>query len=273
MQTIELYNGVQVPQLGLGVWQSGNGEPLQEALRAAFDTGYRHIDTASFYHNEAGVGKAIKDSGIERSELFITTKVWNADQGYAATLKAFERSLALLNTPYIDLYLVHWPVKGKERETWQAMEALYSQGKVKAIGVSNFLQHHLEALLPYCNIKPMINQLEHHPYLLQKDLQEFCRQNEMRFEAWSPLMQGGVFAIPLLQDLAQQYNKTIAQLVLRWNMQSGIISIPKSIQPERIAENYAIWDFEIAAEDMRLIDALDKGQRVGPDPDLFGNGQ
>lgn len=271
MQAIELYNGVQVPQLGLGVWQSGNGETLQEALSAAFDTGYRHIDTASFYHNEAGVGQAINNSGIDREKLFITTKVWNADQGYAATLKAFERSMALLNTPYIDLYLIHWPVKGKEKETWKAMEELYLQGKVKAIGVSNFLQHHLEALLLDCSIKPMINQLEHHPYLVQKDLQEFCRQQDIRFEAWSPLMQGGVFTIPLLQDLASKYNKTIAQIVLRWNMQNGIVSIPKSIHPKRIAENYDIWDFEIAAEDMRLIDALDKGQRVGPDPDLFGN--
>ncbi|MBL7704415.1 MAG: aldo/keto reductase [Taibaiella sp.] len=272
MQTIELYNGVQVPQLGLGVWQSGNGEALQEALYAAFDTGYRHIDTASFYHNEAGVGQAINNSGIDRSELFITTKVWNADQGYAATLKAFERSLALLNTPYIDLYLVHWPVKSQEKDTWKAMEELYRQGKVRAIGVSNFLQHHLEALLPYCNIKPMVNQLEHHPYLVQKELQAFCRQQDICFEAWSPLMQGGVFAIPLLQDLASKYDKTIAQVVLRWNIQNGIISIPKSIHPERIAGNFDIWNFELTTEDLALIDHLDKGQRVGPDPDSFGNG-
>ncbi|RYD97352.1 MAG: aldo/keto reductase [Sphingobacteriales bacterium] len=271
MKTIELYNGVQVPQLGLGVWQSGNGEALQGALTAAFNTGYRHIDTASFYHNEAGVGQAIHYSGIDRSELFITTKVWNEDQGYASTLKACERSLTLLNTPYIDLYLVHWPVKGKERDTWSAMEELYRQGKVKAIGVSNFLQHHLEALLSYCTIKPMINQLEHHPYLVQKQLQEFCQQHDIRFEAWSPLMQGGVFAIPLLQDLSAKYHKTIAQIVLRWNLQNDIISIPKSIRPERIAENFNIWDFELSPEDLALIDTLDKGRRVGPDPDVFGN--
>lgn len=271
MQTIELYNGVRIPQLGLGVWQSGNGEALQEALNAAFNTGYRHIDTASFYHNEAGVGQAINNSGIDRSELFITTKVWNEDQGYAETLQAFERSLALLNTSYIDLYLVHWPVKGKERDTWKAMEELYRKGKVKAIGVSNFLQHHLEALLPYCTVRPMINQMEHHPYLVQKELQVFCRQHGIRFEAWSPLMQGGVFAIPLLQELSLKYNKTIAQIVLRWNIQNGIISIPKSIHPERIAENFDIWDFEISTEDLARIDALDRGQRVGPDPDLFGS--
>lgn len=270
MQTIELQNGVQIPQLGLGVWQSGNGAALQEALSAAFATGYRHIDTASFYHNEAGVGQAINDSGMDRAEFFITTKVWNEDQGYENTLQAFERSLALLNTSYIDLYLIHWPVKGKERDTWKAMEELYSQGKVKAIGVSNFLQHQLEALLPYCTIKPMINQLEHHPYLVQKDLQQFCQQHQIRFEAWSPLMQGGVFSIPLLQELSLKYNKTIAQVVLRWNIQNGIISIPKSIHPERIAENFDIWDFEITAADLALIDALDKGQRVGPDPEVFG---
>lgn len=270
MQTITLNNGLQVPQLGLGVWQSGNGDLLQEALAVAFETGYRHIDTAAFYHNEAGVGQAMKHSGIDRAEFFITTKVWNEDQGYAQTLKAFEHSLALLDTPYIDLYLIHWPVKGKERDTWKALEFLYREGKVKAIGVSNFLQHHLEALLPYCEIKPMINQLEHHPYLAQKDLQDFCRRQEIRFEAWSPLMQGGVFTIPLLQELSLKYNKTIAQLVLRWNIQNGIISIPKSIHPERIKENFDIWNFEIEAADLQLIDRLDKAQRVGPDPDMFG---
>ncbi|HRP89668.1 MAG TPA: aldo/keto reductase [Edaphocola sp.] len=269
MKSRKLSNGVLMPQLGLGVWKSGIGKALNKAMHAAIDCGYRHFDTASFYENEEGVGQAIKESTIHRNDFFITTKVWNEDQGYEQTLKAFDLSLKKLNSGYVDLYLVHWPVTGKYLQTWKALEYLYQQGAVKAIGVSNFLKHHLETLLPQVEIAPMVNQLEHHPYLVQKELQTFCRQNLIQFEAWSPLMQGGVFEIPLLEQLSKKYNKSIAQVVLRWNIQNEIVVIPKSIHSERIKQNFEIWDFEIEPQDMEAIDALDQHIRVGPDPDSF----
>lgn len=258
-----------MPVLGLGVWKTQEGSEVEQAVSFALENGYRHIDTAAFYRNEAGVGKAIKASGISREDIFITTKVWNEDQGYEKTIKAYERSLKLLDMDYVDLYLVHWPVRGLFPETWRALEDLYQQGKVKVIGVSNFLQHHLEALLPAVRIVPMVNQLEHHPYLVQKELQDFCRQRQIQFEAWSPLMQGGIFKIELLQALAARYGKTVAQIVLRWNIQNGIVTIPKSTNPERILENSQIFDFVLGDEDMQAIDALDRQHRVGPDPDVF----
>lgn len=269
MKYVTLANGVQMPQLGLGVWKSGNGEELQSAIAKAFGIGYRHFDTAAFYFNEEGVGKAIKHSGIDRSDIFVTTKLWNEDQGYDKALKAFDLSLEKLGLDYVDLYLVHWPVKGKFVDTWRAMEAIYASGKVKAIGVSNFLQHHLEALLPTVNVKPMVNQVEHHPYLVQSNLKSFCDAHNVQYEAWSPLMQGHIFEVPFLAELSQKYNRTIAQIVLRWNIQKGIVVIPKSIHPDRLAENFAIWDFELTADDMKSIDSLDQSKRFGPDPDLF----
>ena len=199
----------------------------------------------------------------------MTSKVWNSDQGYESTLRAFEKSIRLLGFEYLDLYLVHWPVKGKYIETWKALERLYAEGRVRAIGVSNFLRHHLENLLPQCETVPMVNQMEFHPRLVQQPLIDFCSLHKIQYEAWSPLMQGKIFSIRELQMIAAKYRKNVAQLVLRWNLQKGVITIPKSVHKERIISNAQIFDFEITAEDMLAIDSLDKNDRVGADPDNF----
>lgn len=269
MRSVTLHNGISMPQLGLGVWQSGNGAELDAAIKHALSVGYRHFDTAAFYFNESGVGRAIAESGVAREEIFVTTKVWNDHQGFDKTLQAFEQSLNELRMDHVDLYLVHWPVKGKYIETWRALEELYRKGKVKAIGVSNFLQHHLEDLLPHCEVIPMVDQLEHHPYLVQKGLQAFCKEHHIQFEAWRPLMGGNMLEIPILKGLAEQYDKTPAQIILRWNIQNGIVTIPKSIDPQRIEENFDIWDLELTRSDMDAIDELDQHLRLGPDPDVF----
>lgn len=231
--------------------------------------GYRHIDTASIYKNEAGVGEGIRQSGISRQELFVVSKVWNDDQGYESTLKAYEDSLNRLQLDYLDLYLVHWPVAGKFKETWRAMEYLYREKRVRAIGVSNFLQHHLEDLLADAETVPMVNQMEFHPYLVQQDLIDFCNKNTIQYEAWSPLMQGHIFEMEIMKELAQKYNRTIAQIVLRWDLQKGVVTIPKSSKKERIISNADIFNFELAPEDVKLLDGLDRGKRFGPDPDNF----
>ncbi|MFC7440685.1 aldo/keto reductase [Laceyella putida] len=264
-----LHNGVKMPWLGLGVWQVKEGQEVENAVKAAIQAGYRSIDTAAVYKNEEGVGAAIKAAGVPREELFVTTKVWNADQGYESTLKAFEESRTKLGLEYIDLYLIHWPVKGKYKETWKALEKLYKDGKVRAIGVSNFQIHHLQDLLTDSEVKPMVNQVEFHPYLAQKELLSFCKQEGIQLEAWSPLMQGEVVNVPLLQELAEKYGKTPAQIVLRWDLQHGVVTIPKSVKAHRIQENADVFDFELSQEDMARIDALDKHHRFGPDPDNF----
>lgn len=266
---VRLNNGVAMPYLGLGVWQSKNGEEVINAVKWALEAGYRHIDTASIYKNERGVGEAIQQSDIPRKHIFVTSKVWNADQGYENTLKAFDATLERLGVDYLDLYLIHWPVKGKYKETWRALEHLYREERVKAIGVSNFLQHHLEDLLPETNITPMVNQMEFHPHLVQQDLINFCHSHEIQYEAWSPLMQGQIFDLQVFKDLAEKYGKTIAQIVLRWDLQKGVITIPKSINQNRIIENSQLFDFELSTADMEKIDQLDKAKRVGPDPDNF----
>lgn len=264
-----LYNGVTMPLLGLGVWRASEGHEVREAVSIAFENGYRHIDTAAMYGNEAGVGAAVRESGLDRKGIFVTTKVWNSDQGYDATLRAFEKSNQLLKLDFVDLYLVHWPVKGLYKETWKALEYLYDQGAVRAIGVSNFMLHHLNDLLPEVDIKPMVNQVEHHPYLVQQDLQDFCKSEKIQMEAWSPLMQGGVMQVPELIKIGKKYGKSAAQVVLRWNLQNGIVTIPKSTNPKRIQENADIFDFALSQEDMSVINGLDKSKRVGPDPDVF----
>jgi diketogulonate reductase-like aldo/keto reductase len=266
---VELRNGVHMPYFGLGVFQVKDGKEVKQAAKHAITIGYRHIDTASLYGNERGVGQAINESGIPRKEIFVTSKVWNSDQGYDKTLRAFDVSLKLLSFDYLDLYLVHWPVKGKYIETWKALERLYTEGRVRAIGVSNFLRHHLEDLLQQCNETPMVNQMEFHPRLIQQDLIDYCLQHNIQYEAWSPLMQGRVFHIPELRSLAVKYRKDVAQLVLRWNLQKGVVTIPKSIHKERIVSNAQIFDFEILSEDIKAIDQLDKHERVGADPDNF----
>ncbi|AMX84517.1 glyoxal reductase [Geobacillus subterraneus] len=264
-----LHNGVQMPWVGLGVYKVKEGEEVRSAVRTALEIGYRHVDTAAFYENEEGVGQAIRESGIPREQVFVTTKVWNTDQGYETTLKAFDTSLKKLGFDYVDLYLVHWPVKGKYKETYKALEKLYKDGYVRAIGVSNFQIHHLQDVLADCEIKPMVNQVEYHPRLTQKELQAFCRENGIQLEAWSPLMRGEILTEPTIVEIGKKYGKTPAQVVLRWDLQHGVVTIPKSVTPARIKENANLFDFSLTAEEMKQIDALNLNKRIGADPDNF----
>lgn len=266
---VKLSNGVEMPWLGLGVFQSKEGLEVENAVKCALEAGYRSIDTASVYQNERGVGKAIKESGIPRNEIFLTTKVWNSDQGYRSTMLAFEKSLGKLQIDYLDLYLIHWPKGELSIQTWKALEELYERGLIKAIGVSNFLIHHLKQLLANARIVPMVNQFEFHPELVQPDLLRFCLENEIRPEAWHPIMKGKVNDIPLFQELSVKYQKSPVQIVLRWDIQKGVVTIPKSANPERIKHNADIFDFELSQEDMSKIDRLDKNGRMGADPDNF----
>lgn len=267
--SFELHNGVQMPYFGLGVYQSEDGSEVINAVKVALNHGYRHIDTAAIYYNEEGVGTGIRESNVDRKDVFLTSKVWNTDQGYDATLKAFEASLERLGTDYLDLYLIHWPKGEISKQTWKALEKLYKEKRVRAIGVSNFLQHHLEDLLNSVEIVPMVNQMEFHPYLVQQDLVDFCSSKGIQYEAWSPLMQGNIFDLDIMKDLASKYNKTIAQIVLRWDLQKGVVTIPKSSKKERIIANSDLFDFELSEEDVELLDGLDKDKRFGPDPDNF----
>jgi len=264
-----LNNGVEMPWFGLGVFLSNEGEEVENAVKVALQNGYRHIDTAAIYKNERGVGKAIKESGVPREEIFITSKVWNTDQGYKTTLAAYEASLEKLQTEYLDLYLIHWPKGKRSVETWKALEEIYGKGKVKAIGISNFLVHHLEEFLQECKIMPAVNQVEFHPELLQPDLLEYCKKRGIQLEAWSPIMKGRVNDIPLMQELGVKYGKKPVQIVLRWDIQKGVVTIPKSIVAERIISNADIFDFEISPEDMTKIDKLDKNARIGGHPDFI----
>ncbi|MRX64272.1 aldo/keto reductase [Maribacter sp. RZ05] len=267
--TFELHNGVKMPYFGLGVYLSEDGNEVINAVKWAIEAGYRHIDTAAIYNNEKGVGEGIRQSGINREELFVVSKVWNADQGYDNTLKAFDESLERLQLDYLDLYLIHWPVKGKYKETWRALEYLYQEGKVRAIGVSNFLKHHLEDILDSAEIVPMVNQMEFHPYLVQQGLLDYCNENQIQYEAWSPMMQGKIFELDAIKDMAKKYGKSPAHVVLRWDLQKGVVTIPKSVKKERIINNADIFDFELSKEDMAYLDGLEKGHRFGPDPDTF----
>ena len=267
-ETTTLNNGVAMPWFGLGVYKTQEGPEVEQAVAAALEAGYRLIDTAALYGNEKGVGNAIRASGIRREDIFVTTKVWNSDQGYDETLRAFEASLSRLGFDYVDLYLVHWPVKGKYKDTWRALERLYKEGYARAIGVSNFHIHHLEDLLSSCEVKPAVNQVECHPLLTQTELRKFCREQNIAFQAWAPIMKGQL-DLPVLTELAAKYGKTPAQIVLRWDLQSDILTIPKSIRPERIRENANIFDFELSDEDMARIDALNQNSRFGADPDNF----
>ncbi|WP_293297878.1 aldo/keto reductase [Allomuricauda sp.] len=267
--SFELHNGVQMPYLGLGVYLSKDGEEVINAVKEALNHGYRHIDTAAIYENEEGVGEGIRQSNVPREDVFLVSKVWNTDQGYEATLKAFEASLNRLGTDYLDLYLIHWPKGDLSKDTWRALERLYREKRVRAIGVSNFLKHHLEDLLDTAEIVPMVNQMEFHPYLVQQELMDFCSSHQIQYEAWSPLMQGNIFDLDIMKDMAAKYNKTIAQIVLRWDLQKGVVTIPKSSKKERIKANSELFDFTLSDEDVKLLDSLDKGKRFGPDPDNF----
>ncbi|PWJ42923.1 aldo/keto reductase [Sediminitomix flava] len=265
----KLNNGVRMPYMGLGVYLSEEGEEVINAVKWALKAGYRSIDTAAIYKNEEGVGKAIQESEVPREEIFLTTKIWNADQGYQSTIDAFNKSLKKLNTDYVDLLLIHWPVKGKYVDTWKALEKIYHDGKARAIGVSNFLQHQLEDILKVADITPMVNQIEFHPELQQPALLEFCKANKIQVEAWAPMMQGKIFEVPEIKALAEKYGKSPAHIVLRWDVQMGVVTIPKSVKEHRIIENANIFDFELSDEDMLIIKGLDKNKRIGPDPDNF----
>lgn len=271
--TVNLTNAVKMPWLGLGVFKVEEGQILVDAVNSAIKNGYRSIDTAAIYANEAGVGEGIKkgmqEAGIAREDLFITSKVWTDDLGYEETLKAYEVSLEKLGLDYLDLYLIHWPKEGKYKEAWRALETLYKAGKVRAIGVSNFQIHHLEELMKDAEMKPMINQIELHPRLTQKELIAYCVSLGIQVEAWSPLMQGQLLDQPELVEIATKYQKSVAQVIIRWDLQNGIVTIPKSVKEHRIIENGNVFDFTLTKEEMDKIDALNMDQRVGPDPDNF----
>ncbi|MGJ9457767.1 aldo/keto reductase [Oceanobacillus sp. CF4.6] len=267
--TITLNNGVHMPGFGLGVYKVQNGESVVNSVKTALKHGYRSIDTASFYDNEAGVGQGIKESGIPREEIFITSKVWNDEQGYESTLEAFDASVKKLNTGYLDLYLIHWPVKGKYKDTWRAMEKLYEDGKVRAIGVSNFHVHHLEELMKDSKVKPVIDQVEYHPHLTQLELREFCDKENIQLEAWSPLKRGKLLDDPTLTGIAEEHGKSTAQVILRWDIQNNVITIPKSVTEKRIITNADIFDFTLTEKDMGKINALNINSRVGTNPDSF----
>lgn len=269
--TTKLANGVEMPWFGLGVFKVQEGQEVIDSVKAAIKAGYRSIDTASVYGNEEGVGQAIRESGVAREELFITTKVWNNEQGYDSTLAAFDQSLHKLGLDYADLYLVHWPIRAKYKDTWRALEKLYADGRVRAIGVSNFQIDHLEDLLTVANVKPMVNQVELHPRLSQLELREYCKAQGIQIEAWAPLAQGRLLDNEVIAGIAARHNKTVAQTILRWDIQNGIVTIPKSVKEERIIANADIFDFELSADEISQINALNRDERFGSHPDRFNN--
>lgn len=269
MEFVRLNNAVLIPQVGYGVYKVPN-EEITASVLTAFEAGYRSIDTAQFYQNEAGLGEAIRQSGIPRKDLFITSKVWNSHHGTDRTVQAFEASLEQLGLEYLDLYLVHWPVPVLDKyiETYQAMEQLYKDGCIRAIGVSNFHIHHLQRLLDVCDIIPTVNQVECHPYLQQQELKAFCKQHGIYVESWSPLYRGGeVLQETSILQIAEKHQKTPAQIILRWHLQEDSIIIPKSVTPVRIRENIGLFDFELDEEDIGAIRNLNKDVRIGKDPD------
>ncbi len=265
---IILNNGVEMPQLGFGVWQVPDDEAVA-AVSTALDAGYRSIDTAAIYGNEKGVGRAIADSDVARGELFVTTKLWNGDQGYDETLRAFDASLEKLGLDYVDLYLIHWPTPARDKyvDTYKAFEKIHSEGRAKSIGVSNFLPEHLRRLLDETSIIPAVNQIELHPHLQQRESREFHAEQGIATEAWSPLGQGkGLLDVPALAAIAQKHGKTPAQVVLRWHLQLGNVVIPKSVTPSRIRENIDVFGFQLDDEDIAAISALNENRRIGSDP-------
>ncbi|WP_369031264.1 MULTISPECIES: aldo/keto reductase [Streptomyces] len=271
---IILNNGVEMPQLGFGVWQVPDDE-AERAVATALETGYRSIDTAAIYGNEEGTGKAIAASGVPREDLFVTTKLWNGDQGYESTLRAFDTSLEKLGLEYVDLYLIHWPqpAKGRFVDTYKAFEKLAVDGRAKAIGVSNFLPEHLDRLLAETSVIPAVNQIELHPHLQQHAAREYHAEQGIATEAWSPLGSGkGLLEVPAIVAIAQKHGRTPAQIVLRWHLQLGNVVIPKSVTPSRIKENIEVFDFSLDTEDLAAISALNEDRRLGPDPATFESG-
>lgn len=270
MEKVTLYNGVHMPLVGLGVYKINDLEEMNYAIQTSLECGYTMFDTAQMYKNEENLGKALKQSGIEREKIFLISKVDNGNQWYESTLTSFEESLKRLQTDYLDAFLIHWPGQNKERmiSTWKALEKLYEAGKVKSIGVCNFEIHQLEYLIAHCKIKPMINQIEHTPYLHDEALLEYCKKEQIQIMAWAPLLRGN-FENPIFIELAEKYQCSIAQLLLRWNVQQGIIVIPKSKNKERLMENIDIFGFEISDEDIKRLNSLNKNQRTSHDPNIF----
>lgn len=272
---ILLNNGVKIPTPGFGTFLTPDGATCVEAVRTAIVAGYTHIDTAAVYGNEKSVGEGIKESGIKRSDLFVTSKVWNTERGYDKTLKAFDKTLRDLQLDYLDLYLIHWPANtlqfGNEADrlnvdTWKAMERLHEEGLVRSIGLSNFMQHHIEPVFVRANICPMVNQIEYHPGFTQRECVEFCQKNNILVEAWSPLGRGNVLNNPLLKTIAAQHGKSVAQVAIHWVMQTGVLPLVKSVTPSRIKENIDVFDFELSQQEMLEIASL-KTDRIGSDPD------
>jgi diketogulonate reductase-like aldo/keto reductase len=264
--TVKLRGGVEMPILGLGVWQSAPGKETRGAVAEALAAGYRHVDTARAYRNEADVGAAVRESGLARREVFVTTKLWNADHGYDKALRAIDASLEALGMEQVDLYLVHWPVEGVRNDTWRAMEAILAAGKARAVGVSNYTVRHLDELLARAKVPPSVNQVEFSPFLFQRGLLDHCRQNGVQLEAYGPLVRGHKMDHPELQRIAKRLGRTPAQVLLRWGIQHGLVVIPKSVRPERIRENADLFGFALAGEDMAALDLLDEGYRTSWDP-------
>lgn len=270
-ENYELNNGYSIPSIGYGTWRTPQAVATDSVL-CAIKEGYRHIDCAAVYKNEAEVGNGIVQSGVKREDLFITSKVWNTERGYEKTKAAFEKTLKDLQTDYLDLYLIHWPANSRQfvnwdeinLETWKAMTELYKERKIKAIGVSNFMPKHLSSLMK-TEVKPMVNQIRFHPGMMQKEVVEYCRDHGIQVEAWSPLGQGEVLKDSVIVSLAEKYDKTAAQICLRWELQHGVLPLPKSVTPARIASNLQVFDFVLAEEDMLKIDAMDKGEYIDSD--------
>jgi diketogulonate reductase-like aldo/keto reductase len=264
--TVTLRGGVEMPMLGLGVWQAAPGEATRRAVTAALAAGYRHVDTARAYRNEADVGAALRASGLPRRDVFVTTKLWNSDHGYDPALRAIDASLAALGLEQVDLYLVHWPVEGLRGETWRAMERILSDGKARAIGVSNYTVRHLDELLGQARVPPAVNQVEFSPFLNQRALLAHCRRHGIQLEAYGPLVRGHRMDHPVLARVAASRRRTPAQVLLRWGLQHGLVVIPKSVHEERIRENAGLYDFALDAAEMGALDALDEGYRTSWDP-------
>lgn len=267
-ESATLSNGVRMPWLGLGVWRVKDDGEAERTVASAIETGYRSIDTAAAYNNEEGVGAGIRSSGIARDEIFVTTKIWNARQGYESSLTAFEESRKKLGLDVVDLLLIHWPVQEKYTETWRALEKLYRDGYVRAIGVSNFQIHHLQDVIASGEFIPMVNQVEYHPLLTQQELHSFTKSNNIQLMAWSPLMQGNLDQ-SILTEIGAKYRKSPAQVVLRWDLQNEVVTIPKSINPVRLKENADIFDFALTPGEVAQISSLNSNRRFGPDPDNF----
>jgi diketogulonate reductase-like aldo/keto reductase len=263
---VKLNNGVEMPIFGLGTYQTESGKEAGEAVLHALEIGYRHIDTAAMYGNEEDVGDAIKESGIPREEIFVTTKLWNSDHGYDKALAAFEESQEKLGLDYVDLYLIHWPVEDLRKESWRALEKLLKEGRCRAVGVSNYMTWHLEELLEGSSTVPAVNQVEFSPYLYLRDLHDFCRSHDIRLESYSPLTKGHQLNDPKLASIASEYSKSPAQILIRWALQKGVVVIPKSSRKERIKENAEVFDFTISDQDMEILDSFDRGLRTSWDP-------